>query len=64
MSEIDRLKTCQSKKAFASLEAATAGGQRGYKCPTCHFYHRTGEVLPLANPVLGPDFVLNQEPTA
>lgn len=58
---IDSLKMCKRKKAFASREAAAAVGMHVYECPICHFFHRTGSVLPLQNPVLPAQFSLPPE---
>jgi len=44
--------TCLSKRAFPSKTAAEASGQTAYKCPVCRFWHRTGPVTPIRNPVL------------
>lgn len=43
---------CQNKRAFASKADAEKSGQRGYRCPVCHYWHRTGGVRKLFNPVL------------
>lgn len=43
---------CHTKRAFASKQDAEKSGQRAYLCPVCHFWHRTGGVRTIWNPVL------------
>lgn len=39
--EFREFNACVKKKAFETLEEAAAHkGQRAYKCPHCHKYHR------------------------
>jgi hypothetical protein len=45
-------KDCLAKRAFVDQRSAERSGQRAYRCPVCHYWHRTGPVTPVKNPVL------------
>ena len=55
MSDEEKLKMCTGKPAFASKVQAERNGQRSYLCQVCHYYHRTGQISQIQNPVLRSD---------
>ena len=57
-------KVCITGKiGFDSQKEAEHGGQRSYKCPLCRYYHRSGPILPITNPVLRTDPFYEEDKT-
>lgn len=46
-----RKKMCEYKKAYETELAATSPTQRHYRCPYCHFWHRSAALYKLTKKV-------------
>jgi hypothetical protein len=45
--ERKRKKMCEYKKPYQTEFEATKPGQRCYRCPYCHYWHRSGSLARL-----------------